>query len=214
MIGKDRNIPNPQLMAFDVDGTLLRGENICGCIARNIGRSAEMDAFERLRSREEMTIGRQTMLEWYAPFNKPKLIGYLQDLRLAPGVREGFARLRAEGIKIALVSITWQFAVEWLAADLGADYAVGTGLTEDHQLVHFWPEDKATWLEALLKKLELERHSLVAVGDSHGDIPMLQLARRGYFVGSDLPQELPHVHHWPDADISAIVADVLRFRHS
>ncbi|MBW6425887.1 haloacid dehalogenase-like hydrolase [Rhizobium sp. XQZ8] len=112
----------PKLVAFDVDGTLLRGENICGCIARNIGRTAEMNAFELFRSREEITVGRQTMLEWYSPFSRETLIGYLQDLRLAPGVRRGFARLKEEGIKIALVSITWQFAVDWLAADLGADY--------------------------------------------------------------------------------------------
>ncbi|MFK0209177.1 haloacid dehalogenase-like hydrolase [Agrobacterium sp. NPDC090283] len=123
-------------MAFDVDGTLLRGENICGCIARNIGRTAEMDAFELFRSREEITAGRQKMLEWYAPYNRATLIEYLQEVRLASGVRSGFARLKDEGIKVALVSITWKFAVEWLAADLGADYAIGTGW-DDGEIAHF-----------------------------------------------------------------------------
>jgi hypothetical protein len=46
-------ITSIRLAAFDVDGTLLRGENICGCVGRHIGRSTEMDAFERLRSRED-----------------------------------------------------------------------------------------------------------------------------------------------------------------
>ncbi len=169
-----------------------------------------MDAFELLRSREEITAGRQAMLEWYSPFNRATLIEYLQDLRLAPGVRNGFADLKAEGIKIALVSITWQFAVEWLAADLGADYAVVTGWDESTKIAHFWPEDKAIWLKSLLERLQIERDSLVAVGDSYGDIPMLQLASRSYFVGSVLLPELQHINHWPDADIAEIVSDVLR----
>lgn len=187
----------------------MRGENICGCIARNIGRTPEMDAFELVRNREEATIGRQTMLEWYAPYGQAALLGHLKELRLAPGVREAFARLKSQNIKIALVSITWQFAVEWLAADLGADYAVGTGWSGDDEIEHFWPEDKAIWLENLLLDLQIERHELVAVGDSHGDIPMLRFAHRGYFVGDILPDALSHVPHWPDGDILAIVEDAL-----
>jgi len=199
-------------MAFDVDGTLLRGENICGCIARNIGRAAEMEAFELLRSQEEIAFGRQAMLEWYAPFERATLVGYLRDLQLAPGVLEGFARLKSQGIKVALVSITWQFAVDWLAAELGADYAIGTGWNDRDEIAHFWPEDKASWLLSLLATLQIDRTALVAVGDSHGDIPMLQLAGRSYYVGDRLPPELAHANHWPDADIAAIVDDVLDHR--
>lgn len=209
VISGSRRIHKIRLAAFDVDGTLLRGENICGCIARNIGRSEEMEAFELLRMRADITAGRQAMLQWYTPHSKAELIGHLADLRLAPGVKNGFARLKAQGIGIALVSITWQFAVEWLANELGADYAVGTRVSDDGAIGHFWPEDKATYLQSLLAELNLERESLAAVGDSHGDIPMLQFASRGYFVGNHLPEELRSVRHWPDADISEIVADML-----
>jgi HAD superfamily phosphoserine phosphatase-like hydrolase len=202
----------PGLMAFDVDGTLLRGENICGCIARNIGRAAEMEAFELLRSQEGL--GRQGMLERYGPFERAKLVDYLRDLQFAPGVLEGFARLKSQGIKIALVSIKWQFAVDWLAAEVGADYAFGTGWNDRNEIAHFWPEDKASWLRLLLATLQIDRTALVAVGDSHGDIPMLQLAGRSYFVGDGLPPELAYANHWPDADIAAIVADVLEHKPS
>ncbi|WP_370953810.1 HAD-IB family phosphatase [Agrobacterium arsenijevicii] len=192
-----------------MDGTILRGENICGCIARNIGRSVEMDAFERLRLQEEIAVGREAMLEWYAPFGSSNLIAYLSELRLAPGVRQGFSRLKDAGIKIALVSITWEFAVGWLASELGADYAVGTGWQGDGSIAHFWPEDKANYLNALLAELNLKRDALAAVGDSQGDIPMLNLASRSYFVGGDLPSELSHAKHWHDANIEEIVLDML-----
>lgn len=168
-----------------------------------------MEAFELLRLREDMTKGRETMLEWYLPFSKARLIEHLADLHLAPGVKQGFTRLKAAGVKIALVSITWQFAVEWLAAELGADYAVGTGWRDDNTLSHFWPEDKAIYLNALLAKLKLAPEALAAVGDSHGDIPMLNLASQSYFVGGTPPEELLHAGHWPDADIEDIVLDML-----
>jgi phosphoserine phosphatase len=168
-----------------------------------------MQAFELLRSQDEIAAGRETMLEWYAPYSSANLIEHLSELRLAPGVKEGFARLKDAGVKIALVSITWEFAVGWLAAELGADYAVGTGWQDDGTITHFWPADKANYLNSLLAELNLNRDALAAAGDSHGDIPMLNLASRSYFVGSYLPSELSHAKHWYDADIDEIVSDML-----
>ena len=53
--------------------------------------------------------------------------------------------LHEHGFKIAIVSLTWEFAVEWFADRLGADYSVGTGLSADGLISHFWPKDKALW---------------------------------------------------------------------
>lgn len=44
---------------------------------------------------------------------------------------------------------------------------------------------------------------------SQGDVPMLNLASRSYFVGERLPSELSHAKHWRDASIEAIVSDML-----
>lgn len=169
----------------------------------------EMEAFELLRTRDEIINGRDAMLQWYLPFGSAKLIDHLKELKLAPGVREGFARLKKAGIKTALVSITWSFAVDWLAAELEADYAVGTDWKMDGTVQHFWPEDKASYLEALLSALGLSPKALAAVGDSWGDIPMLNLASKSYFVGYDLPSELRHTAHWPDGNIDHIVSNIL-----
>jgi hypothetical protein len=38
---------------------------------------------------------------------------------------------------------------------------------------------------------------------------MLKLARHGYFVGATMPAALPHVLHWPEADILALVGHML-----
>jgi phosphoserine phosphatase len=199
----------PALVAFDVDGTLLRGETICECIARHIGKAEQMRVFERLTARDDIAAARRTMLEWYRPLGKDVLLGHLRNAELAPGAKAGLARLRELGIKTALVSITWSFAVEWLAGELGADFCVGTEWREDDQVGHFWPDDKAIWLESLLTRLNLPRAALVAVGDTASDIPMLKLAGRGYFVGPVLPETPPHVRHRPAADIKALVDEIV-----
>lgn len=199
----------PGLVAFDVDGTLLRGETVCECIARNIGRSEEMRNFELLRSQAEIAQARRTMLEWYAPHGKAALLTHVGGVQLAPGARAGLGQLKALGVRTALVSITWRFAVEWLAAELGADYAVGTDWSDAGEVVDVWPEDKATWLRGLMADLHISPEMLVVVGDSSGDIPMLRLAKRGYFVGATMPETLPHVLHRPEADIRSIVADIV-----
>lgn len=98
------------------------------------------------------------------PFDRPALIGYLSELSLAPGVKEGFAHLKEVGVKIALVSITWEFAVSWLASELSADYAIGTGWQDNRDIDHFWPEDKASYLNSLFAELNINRNALAAVG--------------------------------------------------
>ncbi len=199
----------PRLVAFDVDGTLLRGETICECLARNIGRAEEMRRFEAYRERSDIAAARRTMLDWYRPHGRDGLLRHLGQLRIAPGARAGFAALRARGIRTALVSITWKFAVDWLAAELGADDTIGTGWLETDAVADVWPEDKAAWLTARLGELGLSARQLVAVGDSWGDVPMLKLAARGYFVGAQMPEPMPHVLHRPGGDIGTIVAEIL-----
>lgn len=112
------------------------------------------------------------------------------------------------GVKIALVSITWEFAVGWLASELGADYAGGTVWKDDGTVSHFWLEDKANYLNSLLCELDLQRNAL-ARGRGSTRVHMLNLASRSYFVGSHLPSELSHAKHWRDADIEEIVIDML-----
>ena len=199
----------PALFAFDLDGTLLRGETVCECIGRAIGRIEETKAFESLTCRADIAAGRRTMLQWYRQHEQTVLLATLKTARLAPGARVALARLRSKGIKTALISTTWDFAVRHFADELGADYAVGTGYLESGAVLDFWPEDKAAWLTDLLHKLNVSADAIVAVGDSAGDVPMLRLAGRGYFVGAGMPELPRHVRHWPDADIADLVDDAI-----
>ena len=181
-----------RLAAFDLDGTLLRGQTSCEAIARGIGRLDRMREFERLENSqvEEVMAARQEMAEWYSAFSLDELRVHLATIRLAPGAREGLSLLRGHGFKICIVSLTWSFAVEWFANMLGADYSVGTGLSPDGRIDPFWPQDKAAWLTGLARKLDIDSREVVAVGDSNGDIPMLLSVGHPYWVGQTVPHEL------------------------
>lgn len=199
-----------KLVAFDADGTLLRGQTICQCLAVGIGKQREMQVFEELTSVADITAARTKMISWYRSCDRATLLRYLRTATLAPGARQGVAKLKRFGVQVALVSITWQFAVEWLATDLGADFAVGTRWREeDDEVEHFWPEDKAAWLAKKAAELHLRPAEIVAIGDSAGDLPMLKFAGGGYYVGQTAPELPSHVKHWPAADIADIASDLL-----
>jgi hypothetical protein len=64
----------PMLVALDVDGTLLRGETICECLGRGIGKIEEMKTFELLTSQTQIFQARRTMLGWFMPYGRTGLL--------------------------------------------------------------------------------------------------------------------------------------------
>ena len=181
-----------RIAAFDLDGTLIRGLTACEAIAAGIGRIDRMREFEQLRSNqiEEVMAAREEMAQWYSSFTFGALCQHLTVVNIAPGMDEGFALLRDHGFKIAIVSLTWEFAAQWFADMLGADYVVGQGISTEGLVTHFWPQDKAKWLTGLAAKLDVDMKDVAAVGDSRGDIPMLLSVGHRYWVGETIPPEL------------------------
>ena len=198
-----------RLAAFDLDGTLLRGATVCEEIARGMDRIERMRELERVDSTNvaDVTAAREEMAAWYAGFTFSDLCAGLTAVRVAPGVDEGFALLRDRGFTIAIVSLTWDFAVEWFASKFRADYWVGTGLSRDGRIRHFWPVDKARWLAEVAHALGVDMRDVAAVGDSRGDIPMLLAVGHRYWVGAAKPPELgADVVHEPGGDIGRVSA--------
>jgi HAD superfamily phosphoserine phosphatase-like hydrolase len=202
-----------KLAAFDLDGTLLRGESVWEAIARGIGRLERVREMEQFRPDQvaEITAAREESAGWYSSFTHDELLDHVSPIRVAPGVDDGFALLHAHGFKIAVVSLTWEFAVEWFADRFVGDYYVGTGLSPDGEITHFWPEDKALWLAGLADKLGVDMDDVAAVGDTRGDVPMLLSVGHPYWVGETVPPQLNgKVIHEPDGDIRVVAESIVR----
>ncbi len=146
---------------------------------------------------DDIKAAHEKVAGWYDPSVLPELHSSLASMRLAPGVHEGRSLLKRHGFKIAIISITWEFAVEWFAHQCGADYFVGTRLSPDGDINDFWPSDKPIWLR-----------SLADILGTPGDLDMLRTVEHLYWVDSHLPAGLTAVHH-PDGDIECIAQDIV-----
>jgi HAD superfamily phosphoserine phosphatase-like hydrolase len=199
-----------RLVAFDVDGTITRGATVCQVLAEPLGRLERMNALEQVSGRRAVQAARDEMALWYQGRPAEQLRSYLSAAQLAPGVNEGFGLLRRHGTEIALVSITWLFAVEWFAERLGAVAALGTGLSLDGQIGHVWAEDKARCVAELAQARGVDLRDVAGVGDSSGDLPMLKLVGLPIFVGRSVPAGVSRVIHLPDGDIAEVARRIVR----
>lgn len=204
--------PSIRLVAFDLDGTLLRRQTVCEILADHLGTSERMQQFEQFHHPEAIRQAREEMVQWYRSQSLTRLCSSLRRAHLAPGVREGIGLLKQHGIHPVLISLTWEFAVAWFAQEWGIQHFVGTRLSEAGEITHFWPEDKARWLTQLAHRLQLDLKQIAAVGDSSGDLPMLQLAGYPIFVGKTLPEELPPEAHDPEGNIYMIAQRIVTFQ--
>jgi len=195
------------LAVFDLDGTLLRGPTVCEVLAQALGRLDHMKQLEALiagLADIDIAAAREEMVRWYREISVAELTSRLRSVKMAPRALEGITFLRRHGVAVAIASITWEFAVVWFARQLRVDYFVGTRLDPDGTILHFWPRDKVTWIQGLRDTLRIPESRVAAIGDSGGDIEMLQAVRHPVFVGATLPSGLPGVTHLPGADIATI----------
>jgi len=197
------------LVAFDLDGTLLRGPTVCELLAEPLGRLAEMRRFEALSAEQEIAAARREMARWYQGRSTTELCEALGAARWAPGAREGVAALQAGGIEVVIASITWSFAVDWVAERLGVARTLGTRLEPGGAVGHVWPRDKARWLERLVAELRVPVERVAAVGDSGSDAELLAVSSLRFFVGAGAPPPLPALEHRPAADIASLAGEIL-----
>ena len=198
-----------RLVAFDLDGTLLRGPTICEVLAEKFGMLDRMRAIERLRDLADISAARREMLNWYGDAPPAVLCSELTRVEIAPGAAEAFRLLASRGVPTVIVSVTWMFAVEWFARRFGAVAWIGTSVTATGTIGHFWPHDKPAWLTGYANDLGIELAEVAAVGDSHGDVPMLEKVGHPVFVGAQLPTQISHALHRPNADLREIAETIL-----
>ncbi len=211
MVDSEARLPRGRIrfVAFDVDGTLLRGDSICMGIAKGIGRVDRMSELEAGHILTDVERGPAEIGSWYLPLGRAAVESHLANLTIAPGADEGCELLREAGIDLGLVSVTWKFAVELFAARFGASSVAATGLDwKTGEVDRFGPDDKAPWLMAYMTTHGLDAIQVAAVGDSPADLAMLRAAGVGYYVGEADP-DVEGVVHRPSADIGELAAEIL-----
>ena len=205
----DPEPPCAGLVVFDLDGTLLRGRTVCEVIADSLGRGKRMREMEMLTGREAIACARREMAGWYANERREDLLACLAGAEAAAGAAEGIALLKAHGHAVAIASITWEFAVRDFARRWGIADVLGTGLADHCSVTDVWPEDKAAFMQRLIRRHHLDRSQAHAVGDSGGDIPMLRTAGHAWFVGRIAPPGIDGLRHCPHSCIDRIAQEIV-----
>ncbi|KAJ5819833.1 hypothetical protein N7474_005424 [Penicillium riverlandense] len=180
-----------RLAVFDMDSTLIQNE-VIDEIAREIGVEKEVSEITERAMNGELDFAaslkeRVSLLKGVPANVFEKLKGVLT---ISPGARELCVALKALGYKIAVLSGGFQPLAEWLAGELGIDYAVANHLEIDEtsktltgKLVDSYPIIDATQKRALLQKIAAENNipiaQTIAVGDGANDLLMLHAAGLG-----------------------------------
>lgn len=196
------------IAAFDLDGTLLRGPTVSELLAEPLGRLQEMRRFEGLTQESHIVAAREEMARWYAEKPVSTLLRYLEGATWAPGAKEAIARLHERGIEVVILSVTWQVAVGWFAAQLGVVNFLGTQLLPSGEILHVFGRDKARYLRELVETTRVPRDRVAAVGDTLGDVDMLREASMRFFLGKEA-LALGSVNHLPDANLTLVADRIL-----
>lgn len=198
-----------RLVVFDLDGTLLRGDSVLVALAHSIGRAERMIEMEQGHTLVDIKANAEEMAAWYMEHGRGSVEAGLSRLTPAAGADEGFQRLRDAGIETAIVSVTWQFAVEHFARRFGADYHAGSGLDwETGEISYFVSGCKKPWLQNRMATLGYGEEQVVAVGDSPLDFGLYELAGLSFHVGNSDP-ELERVRNRPDSGIHKLVEEIM-----
>lgn len=201
-----------RLVGFDLDGTLIRGTSCLQVLAVSLGRQTEAQRFARefnLSDPGGLKASVEAAARWFDDVDLVEVCHCFEDVELAPGAQEAFARLRAAGISTAIVSLTWSFAAEWFARRLGADAFHGTALHPDGSVSHVLPADKGTWFADHARSLGFHRSETAAVGDSRGDLDLFAAAGRSIYVGEHLPTGCTALH-LPSGDLAEVTDALLQ----
>ncbi|KAL1963772.1 hypothetical protein VTN77DRAFT_7838 [Rasamsonia byssochlamydoides] len=180
-----------RLAVFDMDSTLIQNE-VIDEIAKFVGVEKEVAAITARAMNGELDFSaslkaRVSLLKGVPAdvFEKLKSI-----ITISPGARELCRALKALGYKLAVLSGGFQPLAEWLAGELGLDYAFANHLEINQEtqtltgnLVPSFPIIDAAQKRALLRSLAADNsipiNQTLAVGDGANDLLMLHEAGLG-----------------------------------
>jgi len=84
-----------RLVAFDLDGTLLRHQTVAKCWQAKSAPVKRMQQFELLHQSEDTRQAIKEMAGWYRSWSRTQLCTFLQKAHFAPGVCEAMALLNS-----------------------------------------------------------------------------------------------------------------------
>lgn len=185
-------MPGYRLVAFDMDGTLLEGENSWMLLHRRFNTVSLAEESHRLYvegkiSYEEFM--RRDFQHWPKPLHRSVLEEALSLARLRPEAPYVVGKLRERGIKVAIITAALDILADKVARRLGIEVVRANGIGFDERgyfdgrlFPRVEPLKKHEVLEEVAKTLSVPLDRTVAVGDSLQDSSFLKAAGLGLVI--------------------------------
>jgi phosphoserine phosphatase len=169
-----------RVIAFDLDGTLLRGTTVSLRLAEWTGTAEALSDLETRFAAGEISnsVVADMSATWLAGRALTDVARLLEDGPWIDGIAETVDALHVDGAEVLLATITWRFAAECLAERFGFDAVSGTEMEARDGIVtgtvtrQFDEWDKLAFVEGFCRERGVPLAEAAAVGDSRSDIPL------------------------------------------
>jgi phosphoserine phosphatase len=203
-----------RMVVMDVDSTLLQDE-VIDLLAAQAGREAEVAALTSAAMQGEIDFATALAqrVQQLAGLDEAVIGKVLSEVRLAPGARTLIRTLHRLGYRCGIVSGGFTQFTDWLAADLGLDYAAANTLEiADGKLTGrvsgpvIDRPGKARALREFAADAGVALSQTVAVGDGANDLDMIAAAGLGIAFNAK-----PAVRDAADASLSVPHLDAILY---
>ena len=174
-----------KIVIFDLDGTLTRERSIWEYIHKRLGKW-----YGFAEEYQKQFLGGHISYQQFCELDArvwngmkiEELEAIVQTVPFYPGIDELIRYIRGKGLKLAMVSSGLSVLSDWVHEKYGFDYSVSNELIQRDGIltgqvriqVHF--DQKADWVRQILEKFKIRAAETIAIGDSAGDLDMLEMA--------------------------------------
>ncbi|OGP57728.1 MAG: hypothetical protein A2162_02225 [Deltaproteobacteria bacterium RBG_13_52_11b] len=174
-----------KLAIFDLDGTLTRERSVWEYIHKKLGKwYGFADKYQQRFLAGEISYEQFCELDAHVwkGMKVEELTHIVETVPFYPGVDELINHLKKKGLKLGMVSSGLSVLSDWVHRSYGFDYSVSNDLIHENGVltgkvriqVHY--DQKAAWVGKILDQFGLRPEESIAIGDSLGDMDMLQMA--------------------------------------
>lgn len=185
------------LVVMDIDGTLTRHVSSWQYLHERLRQWKEKaDEYQKMFFAGKISYRKFCRLDaaHWKGMEEDRLYALFQEIPYVQNAEQALSILRQNGFILAAVSTGIQFMVNRVKDELGLDYALGNelkvrrGRLTGGVRINVSHLEKGKELRKILRKFRIPAEKTIVVGDSAGDVPMMERAGYAIAFNADGPE--------------------------
>ncbi len=173
-----------KLVIFDLDGTLTKERSIWQYIHEQLGKwTGFAEEYQNLFLANSISYEEfcERDAQVWKGMRVDELFAIIKTVPFHDGLDELIHHLKQKGLKLAMISSGLSLLSNWVHEKYGFDCSVSNDLLYENGVltgkvkIRINYDKKAEWAEKMLKRFGINPEETIAIGDSKGDVDMLQM---------------------------------------